>query len=132
VSEAALLVFVCFGYGFTRFLFPENTAFLIACVCFLLDQMLMSVNMARSTYMKKIALHASHVQPALTSSVTIDHIFSITVALLGGIIWNAFGFQYVFLLGAFIALGNFLAALQIHIPKTKEGPGDKVPALTRD
>jgi predicted MFS family arabinose efflux permease len=132
VSEAALLIFVCFGYGFTKFLFPENTAFLIACVCFLLDQMLMSVNMARSTYMKKIALHASHVQPALTSSVTIDHIFSITVALLGGIIWNAFGFQYVFLLGAFIALGNFLAALQIHIPKTKEGPGDKVPALTRD
>jgi predicted MFS family arabinose efflux permease len=116
-SEAVLLVFVCFGYGFAKFLFSEGTAFLIVCVCFLLDQMLMSVNMARATYMKKIALQSDHIQPALTISVTIDHFFSITVALLGGVIWNVFGFQYVFLLGAFIAIGNFLAALQIHIPK---------------
>jgi predicted MFS family arabinose efflux permease len=117
LSEAALLVFVCLGYGFSKFLMRENVAFIIVCVCFLLDQMLMSVNMARSTYMKKIALHDSHVQPALTGSVTIDHIFSISVGLLGGIIWDALGFQYVFLLGAFIAIGNFLAALYIRIPK---------------
>jgi predicted MFS family arabinose efflux permease len=117
LSEAGLLVFVCLGYGFSKFLMRENVAFIIVCVCFLLDQMLMSVNMARSTYMKKIALHDSHVQPALTGSVTIDHIFSISVGLLGGIIWDALGFQYVFLLGAFIAIGNFLAALYIRIPK---------------
>ena len=117
MSEAVLLVFVCSGYGFARSLFSEDVAFLIACGCFLLDQMLMSVNMARAMYMKKIALHASHVQPALTMSVSIDHIFSMTVALLGGLIWNRFGFQYVFLLGAFIALGNFLAAWQVRVPK---------------
>jgi predicted MFS family arabinose efflux permease len=121
-SEAVLLVFVCFGYGFAKFLFSEDAAFLITCVCFLLDQMLMSVNMARSTYMHKIALQADHIQPALTISVTIDHFFSITVALLGGVIWNVFGFQYVFLLGAFIAIGNFLAALQIHIPIQQNKP----------
>jgi predicted MFS family arabinose efflux permease len=117
LSEAGLLVIVCLGYGFSKFLMQENVAFIVVCVCFLLDQMLMSVNMARSTYMKKIALHDSHVQPALTGSVTIDHIFSITVGLLGGIIWDALGFQYVFLLGALIAVGNFLAALYIRIPK---------------
>jgi len=117
ISEAVLLVFVCSGYGFARSVFSEDVAFLIACGCFLLDQMLMSVNMARAMYMKKIALHASHVQSALTMSVSIDHVFSITVALLGGIIWNRFGFQYVFLLGAFIALGNFLAAMQVRVPK---------------
>ncbi|MCE5275453.1 MAG: MFS transporter [Syntrophaceae bacterium] len=115
-SEAVLLVFVCFGYGFARFLVTEHAAFLIACGCFLLDQMLMSVNMARATYIKKIALEASHIQPALTMAVSIDHIFSILIALVGGAIWNFFGFQYVFLLGAFIALGNFLAALQVRVP----------------
>jgi predicted MFS family arabinose efflux permease len=116
-SEAVLLVFVCFGYGFGKFLVPENTAFYIACVCFLLDQMLMSVNMARSTYMKKIARDPAHVQPALTASVTIDHVFSISIALLGGIIWNVWGFQYVFLLGMVIAFANFFAALRVRIPK---------------
>jgi len=116
VTEAVLLVFVCSGYGFARSLLQEQTAFFIACGCYLLDQMLMSVNMARAMYMKKIATDPSHVQPALTMSVSIDHILSILIALLGGIIWNRFGFQYVFLLGAFIALGNFLAAWQIRIP----------------
>ena len=119
LAEAGLLVFVCLGYGFSKFLMQENVAFIIVCVCFLLDQMLMSVNMARSTYMKKIALDASHVQPALTASVTIDHIFSISVGLLGGIIWDSLGFQYVFLFGALIAVCNLFAALYIHIPKVK-------------
>jgi hypothetical protein len=55
-SEAVVLVFVCFGYGFAKFIFPEDTAFLVVCACFLIDQMIFSVSMARSTYMKKIAL----------------------------------------------------------------------------
>jgi len=116
-AEAILLVFVCVGYGVSKSLFPESTAFIIVCVCYLLDQMLMSVNMARSTYMKKIAMKPADIQPALTAAVTIDHIFSIAIALLGGVIWNHFGFQYVFLLGGLIALINLFAALQIRIPK---------------
>jgi predicted MFS family arabinose efflux permease len=116
-AEAISLVFVCFGYGFAKFLFPETTAFYIACACYLLDQMLFSVNIARATYIKKIALRPEDVQPALTASVTIDHIFSIGIALLGGLIWNTFGFQYVFLLGVFIALLNLAAALRVRIPR---------------
>ena len=116
-GEAVLLVLVCFGYGFSKFLFPQDTAFLMICGFYLLDQMLFSINMARSTYMKKVALRPEDVQPALTASVTLDHLFSIVVALVGGAIWNAFGFQYVFLLGVFIAAANFLAALRIRLPK---------------
>jgi predicted MFS family arabinose efflux permease len=116
-SEAVLLAFVCFGYGFAKFLFSENIAFLITCVCFLLDQMSLSFGMARSTYMRKTARQPADLQPALTVSVTIDHIFSITVALVGGVIWSTLGFQYVFLLGMFIAIGNFFFALQVRIPQ---------------
>ncbi len=111
--EAGALAVVCLGYGFSPFLFPESTAFLFVCGFYLLDQMLMSVNMARSMYMKKIAIKEEHIQPALTAGVTIDHIFSIGIALLGGVIWNLFGFQYVFLLGILIAGLNFLAASRI-------------------
>ena len=115
-SEAVLLVFVCLGYGFSKTFLPVNIAFIITCVCYLLDQVLMSVSMARSTYMKKIALQESDIQPALSASITIDHIFSIGVALLGGVIWNQLGFQYVFLLGVVIAVVNFFATLRIRIP----------------
>ena len=125
--EAVMLVMVCLGYGFSKFLFPERTAFLFVCGFYLLDQMLLSVNMARSMYMKKIAVDESHVQPALTAGVTIDHLFSIIVALLGGVIWNAFGFQYVFLLGILIAALDFLVVSFIRIPPRRLPPEDETP-----
>jgi predicted MFS family arabinose efflux permease len=116
-SEAVILVFVCFGYGFAKFIFPLDTAFIVVCACFLVDQMIFSVGMARATYMKKIALQPDHIQPALTAAVTIDHVFSITAALVGGVIWNAFGFQYVFLMGAGLAVINFFTALRVRLPQ---------------
>ncbi len=121
-SEAVLLVFVCFGYGFARSMFNESTAFVVVVACYLIDQMLMSVSMARSTFMKKIALESAHIQPALTAGITIDHVFSISVALLGGVVWDQFGFQYVFLMGAVIALINLYFALQIRLPGARLQP----------
>ena len=115
-AEAVILIFVCFGYGFAKFLLPARFAFLAVCVCFLIDQMIFSVGMARATYMKKIAKDPSHIQPALTAAVTIDHVFSISSALVGGLIWSTFGFQYVFLMGAVLALINFFTALRVRIP----------------
>jgi predicted MFS family arabinose efflux permease len=120
--EGGLLVVVCLGYGFSKFLFPAQTAFLLICGFYLLDQMLFSVSMARSMYIKKIALEEAHVQPALTAGVTIDHVFSISVAILGGVIWNAFGFQYVFLLGILIAGLNFIAASFVRVPDREKTP----------
>jgi predicted MFS family arabinose efflux permease len=115
-AEALLLIVVCAGYGFSRTVFAPQTAFFVACGCFLLDQMLMSVNMARTTYMRKIAKEPSHVQPSLTLATSLDHVFSISIALIAGTIWSAFGYQYVFLLGAVIAGANLVAALRINLP----------------
>ena len=116
-TEAVLLVFVCIGYGFSKFIFPEGIAFIAICCFYLIDQMLFSVGMARSMYIKKIALQPEDIQTALSAGVTIDHLFSIIVALLGGVIWNYFGFQYVFLLGVVIAVINFFVAMQVRIPR---------------
>jgi predicted MFS family arabinose efflux permease len=115
--EAVFLVAICLGYGFSKFWLPETIAFYAVGLFFILDQMLNSVGMARSMYIKKIALQPADVQPALTAGVAIDHIFSITIALVGGVIWETFGFQYVFLLGMLIAVVNFLSALKIRTPK---------------
>jgi predicted MFS family arabinose efflux permease len=114
--EAITFVFVCLGYGFSGSMFSVNTAFIITCVCYLIDQVLMSVSMARSTYIKKIALQPTDIQPALSASVTIDHIFSISVALLGGVIWSKLGYQYVFLLGTVISVFNFFTARKMRLP----------------
>jgi predicted MFS family arabinose efflux permease len=117
-SEAVLLVFICVGYGFSKTFLPERTAFLLVCGCYLLDQMIFSVSMARATYIKKIALKPEHVQSTLTAGVTIDHVFSISAAIIGGLIWDAWGFQYVFAFGALLAMINFFVASRVNVPGT--------------
>ncbi|MRR16304.1 MAG: hypothetical protein EG826_07595 [Deltaproteobacteria bacterium] len=112
-SEAVLLVLVCLGYGYSLAVFSETAALIVASACFIADQLLMSVGMARATYLRKIAVRPEDITQTLTMGVTIDHVFSITVALAGGFIWVTWGYQYVFLLGAVIAGVNFFSALRV-------------------
>jgi predicted MFS family arabinose efflux permease len=115
-AEAAILIFVCLGYGFSKNIFQEETALFVVFACYILDQMLIAVSMARATYLQKIAVRPEDISQTLTMGVSIDHIFSIFLAVFGGFVWIKWGYQYIFLLGAIIALINFFSALQI---KTK-------------
>ncbi len=115
-AEAFILIFVCLAYGFAKNIFTEHIALIITFVCYVIDQLLMSVSMARATYLRKIVKNKDEVHQTLTMGVSIDHIFSISIALISGFIWYKFGYQFVFLIGGVIALINLFSALQI---KTK-------------
>ena len=115
-GEALLLIFVCLLYGFAGDLFPSSVALAVIGGCYIADMFLMSVSMARATYLKKIALEPQHIMPALSASTSINHVFSISTAVFCGWIWHVFGYQYVFLLGAVVACVNFVSALRIRIP----------------
>jgi len=119
ICEALLLVLVCFGYAFSAALFSENVAFIIVAVCFIGDQLLMSVNIARATYMKKIAIVPEDITGTITMGVTIDHAFSIGIAIAGGFVWTMLGYQYVFIIGAFIAFLNFISAMIMRVPEKR-------------
>lgn len=112
-AEAVVLVFVCFGYGFSNTVLSEKAAMYTAFFCYVVDQLLISVGMARATYLQKIAVQPEDINQTLTMGVTIDHVFSITIALLGGFIWVKLGYQHVFLLGMIIAVINVFSALRI-------------------
>jgi predicted MFS family arabinose efflux permease len=126
-GEAVALIVVCLGYGFSRKLFPVTVALIIASACYVVDQLLMSVSMARATYLKKIARDPQEVTSTLTAATSIDHVFSISIALLGGIIWKTVGYEYIFLLGAVIALINLFFALRI---QTQPSPAASTPEIT--
>lgn len=116
-AESILLIFVCAGYGLSKHYFNEETAFIIAAICYILDQMLMSVSMARTTYLKKISEDHSHIKPTLSMAITLDHIFSIIIAVAGGFIWDKLDYRWVFLAGALIAVINFISVMKIKIEK---------------
>lgn len=115
MGEALILIFVCIGYGFAKAFFSETSALFIIFVCFVLDQMLMSVGMARATYLKKIAVDPSDISKTLAMGVSMDHVFSISIALLSGYIWLKVGYEYVFLIGGAIAFINLISASRIKI-----------------
>ena len=114
--EATILVPVCILYGFAAFIFPETVAFAIVCLCYVADSLLLSFGMARSTWLKKSAECDADIAPTLAMGISIDHIFSIAVALSAGLLWDAFGYQWVFAAGALIALANFYATRFIRLP----------------
>ncbi len=118
-SEAFILIFVCLGYGFAKSIFSNKVAFLIAASCYVLDQLLMSVGMARATYLKKIATDPSHITPTLTMATSIDHVFSISGAIVSGLLWKYFGYQSVFFFASIIAVVNLFSALRIVYPQQR-------------
>ncbi|MFA5857871.1 MAG: MFS transporter [Elusimicrobiota bacterium] len=111
--ETVMTVFVCVFYGFAGKMFSHGVALAIISGCYIIDQLLMSVSMARATYLKKVALSPQDVTATLSAGTSIDHVFSISVALLGGIVWTRFGYEYIFLSGAVLALVNLVFTLKI-------------------
>ncbi len=110
--EAVILIFVCLFYAFAADIFSRPVALVVVCVCYVIDQCSTSVSMARATYMRRIALYPEDVSPSLSLGVSIDHIVSMFLPILGGIVWmkgGEFGYRYVFIGGAVVALVNFIS-----------------------
>ena len=117
-GEAFLFFFACLGYAFAEDLFSGNVAIFFIYVCYVVDFSLDSVYMARTTYMRKIALIPEDVSPSLSLGTSLDHLVTIFLPILGGLVWyNAGpgGYKYVFMGGAFIAVVNFVSSRMIDI-----------------
>jgi MFS family permease len=121
-GEAATLILICLGYAFSRDFFisigKESMALYFICGCYIIDQLLAAVGMARSTYLKKIAVVPEDVSPTLSMGISIDHMVSMTVPFLGGYLWTVLGYKYVFIGGAVIALINLFATSKINTSMT--------------
>ena len=123
--EAVLLVIVCMGYAFAADLVPLSAAVVIIAVCYILDNSMSAVEMARSTYVRKIALDPADVMPTLSAGVSFDHIVAMTIPILGGLLWKTMGYQYVFMAAALIGVLNLILSLRIRIPGQTGGTLEK-------
>jgi len=118
--EAIFLIAVCFGYAWAQKLFGNTlTALLIVSGCFVLDQLLNAATMARAIYVKKIAGSAEEVSPTLAMGTTIDHSISMGIPWVGGLVWDHWGYSWVFIGGAVIALGNLILSSGIHTDRER-------------
>lgn len=111
--EAILLIILCMGYAFAADIASAGVAVVIIAACYIIDNSLSAVEMARSTYVKKIAVHPEDVVPTLSAGTSFDHVISMSVPFLGGLIWTSFGYKYVFLSAALIAFLNLILSSKI-------------------
>ncbi len=112
--ESIALIFVCLGYAFAEDIGIGSMAVWLIFACYVGDQLLFACNMARATYLNKIADSQDDLTPTLSMGVTVDHLASMTVPVFGGLIWMKFGYEYVFITAALIALINLFAAQKIN------------------
>jgi len=75
--------------------------------------MTMQLGMIRTLYLRTIALDKSEIAPTLSTGMSIDHAISIMGAFLGGLVWEAWGPQYVFFIAAVLSFGNVMVAMRL-------------------
>jgi hypothetical protein len=86
-GEGFLFFFACLGYAFAEDLFSRSVPILLIYLCYVVDFSLDSVYMARTTYMRKIALKPEDVSLSLSLGTSLDHLVTIFLPILGGLAW---------------------------------------------
>ncbi len=114
-ADELLLLGVCMVYAFAHDVRVLYGAYM-------LDHLLFSLRVARTTYLQKIAIEPGDITPTVSLGITIDHVVAMTLPILSGYLWERYGHQWVFLLAGAIAVAGFFICLQIRVPAR---PGEK-------
>jgi predicted MFS family arabinose efflux permease len=113
MAESSVMVLVCLGYGFAGYFGLGQATKYLVYLCYIFDNMLMAITIARTTYLHKNLVKPEDLMPSLSMGVSLDHLVAMTLPCLGGILWNKYGYEYIFLFAALIALLNIQVAMRI-------------------
>jgi predicted MFS family arabinose efflux permease len=116
-ADELLLLGICLTYAFAGEVFAGNWVLLALYGAYILDIILFALRVARTTYLKKIADDPADITPTISMGITIDHAVAMTLPILSGYIWEAYGFQWVFILAGAIAFIGFFVCLRIRTPE---------------
>ncbi len=123
-ADEILLLAVCLVYGFASDLLPAPYDRWLLYAAYVMDSVLFALRVARTTYLKKIAVEPADITPTISLGITIDHVVAMSLPVLSGWIWERYGHQWVFVLAGAIALAGFFVCLRIRVP----APGVAAPA----
>ncbi|MEA5032544.1 MAG: MFS transporter [Sphaerochaeta sp.] len=117
VTDTLLLIVVCFFYGFSHRLFSFEVAYIVVCVNFVLDSILSLGSLASTVYVQDISDNPQEITSTITTGISVNHLISVIIALLGGFIWQKTGIEMLFTMSALLGLANSIFAMTIKVPK---------------
>lgn len=117
IADTFILTLLCVLYGFSHHVFPHQTAFVVVSIVFVLDAILFILGMARAMYVKSIAVSKEEVTGTLSSGISINHLVSIVIAMLGGVLWEQLGIEMLFSIAALFGLGSLVFSVFLPRPQ---------------
>ncbi|MCM0647565.1 MFS transporter [Clostridium swellfunianum] len=132
-----IVVYIAYGFlasGFSSGILSKvGIPVILTFVLIILDRMSMQMSMIKTIYLRSIAVDKSEITPTLSFGMSMDHIVSIVCAYIGGIIWTAFGPQYIFFFAAVASFVN-LAVAKLAVINEDKGlkPRVKVQAVVNE
>jgi MFS family permease len=115
VTDTLILILVCFFYGFAHRLFTPPIAFMVVCINYVLDSIISLASMASNVYVQAIASSQEEITSTLSTGISVNHLISIFIALMGGWIWNITGIEVLFSISAFLGILNSIYAATIKV-----------------
>lgn len=117
--DAISFIGVYFLYGLLSAGYVSGTLALtglpvfLAYVIFIIDKMSAQMSIVRTVYLKNIAVAVEDITPTLSLGISMDHVMSISFAIIGGIVWEAYGPQYIFFLVSLLSFVNLYVAFKL-------------------
>jgi len=113
MADAVLIVLLCTGYAVVPNLFGPGLALVLLYSFFIIDELLFSLSMARTTYLSSILQGENDMIPTMGLGGTLDHAISMIVPLIGGILWTMIAPWAVFAMAGLVAVTTFFVARHI-------------------
>jgi len=120
-ADALSFIGVYILYGILSALFKAShipvtgLPVLMAYILFIVDKMSNQMGMIRTLYLKSILVKPTDLTPTLSLGLSLDHVVSISCAILAGMIWDTIGPQYIFFIAAAMSLVNLYVATKVEI-----------------
>lgn len=117
IFDSIALSCLCLVYAFAPSVLVPKWAVMAITICFILDNLLFAMGMARTTYVARISERPEDITPSIYTGIAINHVASITYGAIGGLIWEYTGGPaIVFLLGGLATIGAGLVARKMSNP----------------
>lgn len=117
IADTLILVIVCFFYGFAHHIFSMEVAFIVCCINYILDSVISLASMASNVYVQDISDSKEEMRATISTGISVNHLITIFIALLGGWIWNVLGIETLFIISAVLGLCNSAYAATIKTSK---------------
>ena len=121
VADTLILIVVCLMYGYAHIWFAPGIAFIVVCCNFVLDQIISVASMANNVYVQRISSNREEITATLSTGISVNHIFSVLIALIGGWIWKTAGIETLFTISAVLGLISSIYAATIKKSEELQG-----------